>query len=291
MWQIQSKAGDARQIGASAAADLEALDASRRAEVARIEGSATERAEQVFVNGDFAHARGESLRAAGGERADRKRNREPNEPPQAKHARTLAPGGNSKKLATIAAVATLLELGPTLAGTARAAISAALRGIPLALPEPRAELAHPVFVTLRSAAEELRGCVGALTPREPDVVHETARSAVLAATADPRFSPVTLAELASLSIEVSVLMPEEPVHELAELDPRRYGVVVRDAAGQRGLLLPDVPGVEDAAQQVAIARRKAGIPAGSRVTLARFAVRKFGDRVGAVGIEPTTSSV
>lgn len=196
-----------------------------------------------------------------------------------------------KKPATIARVATLTELGPTLPGTARAAISAALTGIPLVLPEARPDLSYAVFVTLRGARDELRGCVGALTPREPDLVRETARCAVLAAASDPRFPPVTLSELAGLSIAVSVLMPEEPVAELVDLDPRRFGVVVRDESGLRGLLLPEVPGVEDAAQQVAIARRKAGIPAGSRVMLARFAVRKFGDRVGAVGIEPTTSSV
>lgn len=186
---------------------------------------------------------------------------------------------------------TLEELGPTLIATARSAISAALSGAQRPAAAESLGPSFAVFVTLRSADSALRGCVGALTPLEADVVRETARSAVLAATGDPRFPPVTLAELAELSIEVSVLMQEEPVTHLFELDPRRYGVVVRDESGRRGLLLPDVPGVVNAAEQVSIAQRKAGIPAGSRVMLARFAVRKFGDRVGAVGIEPTTSSV
>lgn len=140
--------------------------------------------------------------------------------------------------------------------------------------EPAAPAAA-VFVTLRDAAGDLRGCIGTLAPTAPDVSLETARSAVLAATRDPRFPPVELSELPALQVEVSVLFPEEPVNDLSQLDPRRYGVVVRDASGRRGLLLPEVPGVDDAATQVEIARRKAGIAPGANTTLSRFEVAKF----------------
>jgi AmmeMemoRadiSam system protein A len=132
-----------------------------------------------------------------------------------------------------------------------------------------------VFVTLRDAAGKLRGCVGSLEPRRPDLLAETARSAVLAATRDPRFSPVTAAELCELTIEVSVLLPAQHIAGIDELDPARYGVVVRDGSGRQGLLLPDVPGIDSAARQVDVARRKAGIPSGSAITLSRFEVFKY----------------
>ncbi len=135
----------------------------------------------------------------------------------------------------------------------------------------------PVFVTLRTANGALRGCVGSLTAVEVNVVHETARSAVLAATRDPRFPPVSGVELKELSIEVSVLFPEQRVQGVAELDPGKYGVVVRDRHGRRGLLLPDVPGVGSPTEQVAIARRKAGIPDAEPIELGRFEIRKFRD--------------
>lgn len=172
-------------------------------------------------------------------------------------------------------MAALDELGPSLPGIAREAIHARLStGQRLVVSRPDAPPA-PVFVTLRNPDGSLRGCIGSLVAAERDVAQETARSAVLAATRDPRFSAVTAEELPGLHIEVSVLMPEEPVSSAEELDPARFGVVVRDGLGRQGLLLPDIPGVTDPAAQVEIARRKAGIPPGTRVTLRRFEVRKF----------------
>jgi AMMECR1 domain-containing protein len=121
----------------------------------------------------------------------------------------------------------------------------------------------------------LRGCIGSIAAVEQDVARETQRSAVLAATRDPRFDRVRLDEVDALAIEVSVLLPEQPIAGPHELDPARYGVVVRDALGRQGLLLPDVPGIDDARVQLEIARRKAGVPDGVAVRLARFEVRKF----------------
>jgi MEMO1 family protein len=135
----------------------------------------------------------------------------------------------------------------------------------------------PVFVTLRSSDGNLRGCIGSLAPVEGDVAAETARSAVLAASRDPRFPPVRADELEGLSIEVSVLLPEEPVEHLTDLDPARFGVVVRDARGRQGLLLPQVPGIDTPEMQVEIAKRKAGIEPSAPVSLRRFEVQKFSD--------------
>jgi AmmeMemoRadiSam system protein A len=164
--------------------------------------------------------------------------------------------------------------GVSLPGVARLAIEAWVT-TGAALDTQSALPSAGVFVTLRDGTGKLRGCVGSLEPKRPDLLSETARSAVLAATRDPRFVPVTSSELEDLTIEVSVLSPTQPIQDLSDLDPARYGVVVRDSAGRQGLLLPEVPGIDSAALQVEIARRKAGIPADSPVTLSRFEVFKY----------------
>jgi AmmeMemoRadiSam system protein A len=172
-------------------------------------------------------------------------------------------------------LASLDAIGPELPALARAAIRAFLtREQPLEVVVPGAPRA-PVFVTLRSPDGNLRGCIGSVRAIEADVAAETARSAVLAATRDPRFECVRLDELEALLIDVSVLMPEEPISELGELDPSRYGVIVRDDSGRQGLLLPEVPGIDDARTQLDVARRKAGVPPGTPVRLSRFEVLKF----------------
>ncbi|HEX3596074.1 MAG TPA: AmmeMemoRadiSam system protein A [Polyangiaceae bacterium] len=174
-------------------------------------------------------------------------------------------------------MASLDEVGPTLPSIARRAITDFLSGEGMASFEPGGP-ASPVFVTLRGPGGALRGCIGSVSPSRRDVVSETARSAVLAATRDPRFDPVSASEVSRLSIEVSVLEPEEPIETMAELDPSRYGVVVRDGSGRQGLLLPDIDGVNDAGVQVDVARRKAGIQTGVPLRLSRFLVHKWMDQ-------------
>jgi AmmeMemoRadiSam system protein A len=172
------------------------------------------------------------------------------------------------------------EIGPLLPELARRAIRAFLADLPvIEASHPEAPRA-PVFVTLRNPDGSLRGCIGSVRAIEPDVAAETARSAVLAATRDPRFERLRIEELERLQIDVSVLLPEEPISAMSELDPARYGVIVRDPSGRQGLLLPDVPGIDDAATQVEVARKKAGVAPDADVTVSRFEVRKFqlGDR-------------
>ena len=132
----------------------------------------------------------------------------------------------------------------------------------------------PVFVTLRIDGA-LRGCIGSLAPLHDDLVAETADRALAAAFEDSRFPPLEAAELDRLAIEVTVLGELEPVASTDELDPHRFGIEVADATGRRGVLLPGV--VESAAQQVATARRKAGIPPDATIVLRRFPVVKIAD--------------
>jgi len=131
-----------------------------------------------------------------------------------------------------------------------------------------------LFVTLLTPGGELRGCIGSLEPTTENLATETIDRAIAAATADPRFAPVTRAEVPGLTIEVSILTPPEPVDSIDALDPRRYGVVVEDG-GRRGVLLPGLTGIDDPDHQVAVARRKAGIPPGLPVHLSRFEVVKY----------------
>jgi AmmeMemoRadiSam system protein A len=168
------------------------------------------------------------------------------------------------------------ELG-ALPEVAREAIRAHLEGrSPTPSAEPVGELATPapVFVTLRQQGE-LRGCIGELEAHCADLIEETADRAVAAAMNDPRFPPLTLAELPSTSIEVSVLSPLEPVQSEAELDPSIYGIEIRDDYGHRAVLLPDIDGVNTVEEQVAITRQKAWIGPNVPITIRRFRVLKI----------------
>lgn len=167
--------------------------------------------------------------------------------------------------------AILYDPHPPLYAIARAAIWARVAGIPFTPPFDDRPAAG-VFVTLHRHGA-LRGCIGTIAATQKSLIHEVVAMAPQAATGDPRFPPVSVADLADLDVEVSVLEPAEPVSDLAALDPKRYGVIVTRGR-QRGLLLPDIDGVDTVEQQVAIAMRKAGIPRDQPVSLQRFLVTK-----------------
>jgi MEMO1 family protein len=146
---------------------------------------------------------------------------------------------------------------------------------PPASPSPLLAARAPCFVSIKTRDGDLRGCIGTVEPVKDNLAAEIIANAVNAATRDPRFDPVTAGELAELRYSVDVLGATEPA-DFADLDPRRYGVIVSDESGERrGLLLPDIAGVESAGQQVRIAARKAGIPAGEPLKLLRFRVDRY----------------
>jgi AmmeMemoRadiSam system protein A len=130
-----------------------------------------------------------------------------------------------------------------------------------------------VFVCLKIRGQ-LRGCIGSFLPMEPDIAHEVVRNAISAATGDPRFPAVRIGELDTIEYTVDVLTPPEKVTDAGELDPRRYGVIVQ-SGGRRGLLLPDLEGVDTVEYQISIAMQKAGITPGSPVELSRFEVKRY----------------
>lgn len=149
-------------------------------------------------------------------------------------------------------------------------------GRPLAAPDdvsPEMERAAGVFVSLKKRGE-LRGCIGTFRPARETIAAEIIANAVSAGTRDPRFFPVALGELPELDISVDVLEEPEPIASLAELEPQKYGVIVRSGS-RSGLLLPMLEGVDSVEQQVAIARQKAGIGEDEAVELYRFTVTRY----------------
>ena len=130
------------------------------------------------------------------------------------------------------------------------------------------------FVSLHDARGQLRGCIGTFVPSQPNIALEVIHNAISAATRDPRFPAISPRELAGLDIKVDVLSTPEPVDGPAELDPRRYGVIVHATQGwhRRGLLLPDLDGVDTVDEQIRICRLKAGIGPEEPVELLRFEV-------------------
>ncbi|MFH1775478.1 MAG: AmmeMemoRadiSam system protein B [Chloroflexota bacterium] len=130
-----------------------------------------------------------------------------------------------------------------------------------------------VFVSIHKSGE-LRGCIGTFEPTKENVAGEIVANAISSATRDPRFPPVAPDELDHLDYSVDVLSPPEPVTDKDQLDPKRYGVIV-EAGWRRGLLLPDLEGVETAEQQIEICHMKAGIAPHEPVKLYRFEVKRY----------------
>lgn len=132
---------------------------------------------------------------------------------------------------------------------------------------------HGVFVSLKMHGM-LRGCIGTFEPSTSCVAEEVIHNAISSATRDPRFMPVTQSELMDIVISVDVLTSPEPVKSVSDLDSRRYGVIVK-SGHRRGLLLPDLEGVDTVEEQIKIAKRKAGIVSDEPVDLFRFEVKRY----------------
>lgn len=130
-----------------------------------------------------------------------------------------------------------------------------------------------VFVSLKKNGE-LRGCIGTISPTCNNVIKEIIQNAISAGLKDPRFDPVRPEELSQLVYSVDVLGEPQNVSSMKELDARRYGVIVTRGF-RRGLLLPDLEGVDTPEEQISIALRKAGISAGDNYSIQRFEVIRY----------------
>ena len=145
-----------------------------------------------------------------------------------------------------------------------------LESLPDGLPGELTGRAAGAFVSLHLCGR-LRGCIGTIAPTQENVAWEIVQNAVSAGTRDPRFPPVRAGELEKLEYSVDVLGEPEPVNTPDELDPKQYGVIV-SCGHRRGLLLPDLEGVDTVDQQLDIARQKGGILAQEPCQIQRFKV-------------------
>ncbi len=169
--------------------------------------------------------------------------------------------------------------GAELPALARQTIEAFVREKKvISAPEKLSELLNQraaCFVSIKTLDGDLRGCIGTIEPEKNTLAEELIANAISAATRDPRFPPVRADELSNLNYSVDVLLQPELVR-LEDLDPNVYGVIVEDQDGvRRGLLLPNLEGIDTAAKQVEIASRKAGIPPGTEVKLWRFRSERY----------------
>ena len=126
------------------------------------------------------------------------------------------------------------------------------------------------FVSLHKDGN-LRGCIGTFLPTTESIAQEILQNAISACSRDPRFSPVEESEIEDLDISVDILSEPERIFDIKDLDAKKYGVIVENN-GRRGLLLPDLEGVNTVQEQIAIAKRKASIPANEKVNVWRFEV-------------------
>ncbi len=130
-----------------------------------------------------------------------------------------------------------------------------------------------VFVSLHKHGN-LRGCIGTIAPTTESIADEIIQNAISASTSDPRFDSVTTDELPDLEVHVDILNPSEFITDKALLDPKRYGVIV-ESGMRRGLLLPDLEGVDSVEQQLQIACMKAGISPDAQYRISRFTVTRY----------------
>lgn len=143
----------------------------------------------------------------------------------------------------------------------------------LDLPEEMISNRAGVFVSIKNESG-LRGCIGTTgVGVSKNIANEIVRNAIQAATNDPRFPSIEPWELEDLSITVDILHKSEPVKDRSNLDPNTYGVIVT-SGHKRGLLLPNLEGIETPDQQINIALKKAGISKSEDYTVEKFRVTR-----------------
>lgn len=136
-----------------------------------------------------------------------------------------------------------------------------------------------VFVSLHEKGK-LRGCIGTYLPFHKNLAEEIIENAVAACSRDHRFRPISAEELQKIDMEVSVLSPPEKIRGFDELDPKKYGVIVRSFDGRSGLLLPNLEGVDSVDEQLSISCQKAGInpTVDKNIEILKFTVKKYSER-------------
>jgi AmmeMemoRadiSam system protein A len=143
--------------------------------------------------------------------------------------------------------------------------------------DPRPELWIPrraCFVSIKTTDGNLRGCIGTIVPIRPSIDLEIMENAISSSTRDPRFPPMKARELDRVVFSVDVLGEPEAVADKSMLDAARWGVIVTKGPA-RGVLLPDLEGVDTVDRQLEIAAAKAGIYDMKGAAISRFSVDRY----------------
>lgn len=143
---------------------------------------------------------------------------------------------------------------------------------PQNLPDALTKDKAGVFVTLKKDGN-LRGCIGTIEPVRENIAHEIFHNAISACSKDPRFKPVRKDELEDIVYSVDVLTKAKPVTDISLLNPKIHGIIVQNGV-RRGLLLPDLEGIDTTEEQIRIARMKGGIASYEPVDLFYFTVER-----------------
>lgn len=147
--------------------------------------------------------------------------------------------------------------------------------LPNDLPEEMLEQQAGCFVSIKEF-NQLRGCIGTFVPTSDCIALEIISNAISSCSKDPRFYPVTVNELEDLKISVDILKPLEPIDDFKQLDVKKYGLLV-EKGYRKGILLPNLEGIDDVQTQYRIACSKAGIDVDeSDVRMYRFEVIRHG---------------
>ena len=146
--------------------------------------------------------------------------------------------------------------------------------LPKDLPKEMLTKKAGVFVSLHLKDGSLRGCIGTFFPTQTNIAQEIIQNAISSATQDPRFPPVMEKELPKLTYSVDILSASKNVSKDALSDTKKYGLIVSAQDGRRGLLLPDLPGVDTTEEQIKICRMKAGINPWEPVSYQIFTVER-----------------
>jgi len=144
---------------------------------------------------------------------------------------------------------------------------------PADLPVPEMNEKAGVFICLKKKGE-LRGCIGTFHPSRDNIAEEIIHNSISACSQDPRFQPVDAGELEEIEYTVDVLTEPEQIENKNHLDHKKYGVIVKSGV-RKGLLLPDIEGVNSVDEQISIASMKAGICIGEEIEMYRFEVKRY----------------
>jgi len=148
---------------------------------------------------------------------------------------------------------------------------------PVELP-PEMKKRAGVFVSLHTKSGELRGCIGTFLPTRENIAQEIIQNAISACSQDPRFLPITEAELPDLVYSVDILSePKKLITDYRQLNTKKYGLIVSAPDGRKGLLLPDLEGVDTPEEQFRICCLKGGIDPKEKVTLQIFTVERHSE--------------